>query len=151
MYLNCGSRSLEVFTFFRLALALVKIGPKLVHVVFEQPLGWGNGSTLLSSFIILRINFYYYVKYYGSTLQNQEIVTEVMTWKVLSICIHHFICHFFWLEIIGKQERKGFRSMIARSQFSNLQLGNLATWQFGNLAFWQLGNLATWQFGNLAT
>ena len=40
--------------------------------------------------------------------------------------------------------------MIASSQFSNLQLGNLATWQFGNLAIWQLGNLATWQFGNLA-
>ena len=33
-----------------------------------------------------------------------------------------------------EQERKGFRSMIANSQFSNLQLGNLATWQFGNLA-----------------
>ena len=29
---------------------------------------------------------------------------------------------------------KGFRSMIASSQFSNLQLGNLATWQLGNLA-----------------
>ena len=57
-----------------------------------------------------------------------------------------------------KQERKGFRSMIASSQFSNLQLVNLATWQLGNLAtwqlsklaIWQLGNLATWQFGNLA-
>ena len=40
--------------------------------------------------------------------------------------------------------------MIASSQFSNLQLGILATWQFGKLAIWQLGNLATWQFGNLA-
>ena len=37
-----------------------------------------------------------------------------------------------------KQERKGFCSMIASSQFSNL-------------AIWQLGNLATWQYGNLAT
>jgi hypothetical protein len=56
-----------------------------------------------------------------------------------------------FLEELKKQERKGFRSMIASSQFSNLQFGNLATWQFGNLAIWQLGNLATWQFGNLAT
>ena len=44
-----------------------------------------------------------------------------------------------------KQERKGFRSMIASSQFSNLQLGNLTTWQFGSSAIWQLDNLATWQ------
>ena len=50
-----------------------------------------------------------------------------------------------------KQERKGFRSMIASSQFSNLQLGNLATWQFGNLAIWQLGNLATWQLSKFGT
>ena len=51
-----------------------------------------------------------------------------------------------------KQERKGFRSMIASSQFSNLQLQicNLATWQLGNLTIWQLGNLTIWQLGILA-
>jgi hypothetical protein len=43
--------------------------------------------------------------------------------------------------------------MIASSQFSNLQLGSLATWQFGNLATWQFGNLErnaelTFNFGN---
>jgi hypothetical protein len=51
--------------------------------------------------------------------------------------------------------------MIASSQFSNLQLGNLATWQFGNLARnaeltlnfgnfqnWELSILATFHFGN---
>ena len=43
---------------------------------------------------------------------------------------------------IEKQERKGFRSMIASSQFSNLQLSNLATWPLGNLTTWQFGNLA---------
>ena len=54
-----------------------------------------------------------------------------------------------------EQERKGFRFMIASSQFSNLQLQicNLATWQFGNLVIWQLDNLArnaelTFNFGN---
>ena len=35
--------------------------------------------------------------------------------------------------------------MIASSQFSNLQLGNLAAWQFGNLTTWQFGNLTIWQ------
>ena len=35
--------------------------------------------------------------------------------------------------------------MIASSQFSNLQLGNLAIWELGNL-----NNMATWQFGNFA-
>ena len=43
--------------------------------------------------------------------------------------------------------------MIASSQFSNLQLGNLETWQLGNLATWQFGNSArnaelTFNFGN---
>jgi len=60
-----------------------------------------------------------------------------------------------------KQERKGFRSMIASSQFSNLQLGNLAIWQLGNLArnaeltfnfgnfqFLQLSIFATFNFCN---
>ena len=50
---------------------------------------------------------------------------------------------FLKLCLNNKQERKGFCSMIASSQFSNLQL---AIWQLGNLAIWQL---ATWQLGNL--
>ena len=46
-----------------------------------------------------------------------------------------------------KQERKGFPSMIASSQFSNLQLGNLArnselTFNFGNFQNWKLSILA---------
>ena len=53
---------------------------------------------------------------------------------------------------IGQQERKGFRSMIASSQFSNLQLGNSRQLATCNLATWQLSNsrqLATCNFGNL--
>ena len=62
---------------------------------------------------------------------------------LLSLNLHNFEVSV--LENEKKQERKGFRSMIASSQFSNLQsqICNLATWQFGNLAIWQLRNLAT--------
>ena len=43
--------------------------------------------------------------------------------------------------------------MIASSQFSNLQLGNLArnaelTFNFGNFQNWELSILATFNFGN---
>jgi hypothetical protein len=48
------------------------------------------------------------------------------------------------MKIINKNERDGFRSMIASSQFSNLQL---AIWQLGKKAKRQL---TTWQFGSIA-
>ena len=56
----------------------------------------------------------------------------------------------------NKQERKGFRSMIASSQFSNLQLGNLAIWQLGNLRIWQLSkkcwtHFQLWQLSEFET
>ena len=82
-------------------------------------------------------------KYNWDESQTPPYIPPVLAWKSMIVCNLKDT----------KQERKGFRSMIASSQFNNLQsqICNLATWQLGNLVIWQFGILAIWQFGNLAT